>query len=293
MQFEAESAYRQAEGRAGKTASCDRLSSHAAQVLGPDLAQSYDTYFDSGLYGRRYPRPNPNTVRHLSKVVRRGDLVLDFGCGNGRYVGTAISLGAQVIGYDISTSALRELSGRYRSEVAGGALHLAGGSLVDLEQVVGSGTLDAALMLFGVLGHIRGDAARLETLERVRALMRPGARLLATVPNALRRFRAEQSDCAELVAEEALEPGDILYQRHTEAGPIDMYYHLFTAGSFADLLHRSGFTVESVGAESVLSERSVLTLPLGAALDRALMAATPLRAAYGFTAIATVGSKND
>lgn len=289
MKFEAEQAHSETERGAGKAAACDKRSNCAAQVLGPDLAHSYDAYFDSGLYGRRYPRPNPNTVRHLSKVVRRGDLVLDFGCGNGRYVGTAVSLGAKVIGYDISTSALRELSARYSAEVARGAVRPTGGSLTDLTQVVGNGNLDAALMLFGVLGHIRGDSARLETLEGVRALMRPGAKLLATVPNALRRFRAEQADCSGLVAEGALEPGDILYQRHTEAGPIDMYYHLFTAASFADLLRRAGFTVESIGAESVLSESSVLALPLGAALDRTLMAATPLRAAYGFAAIATAG----
>jgi hypothetical protein len=68
-----------------------------------------------------------------------------------------------------------------------------------------------------------------------------------------------------------------------------MYYHLFTVASFADLLRRAGFTVESIGAESVLSESSVLTLPFGAALDRTLMAATPLRAAYGFAIIATAG----
>jgi tRNA (uracil-5-)-methyltransferase TRM9 len=261
----------------------------AVQVSTPDLANSYDAYYDSGLYNRRYPRPNANTVRQLSKVVRSGDFVLDFGCGDGRYVGSAVSLGAKVVGYDISASALRELSARYSGEVARGALRPVGGSLTDLTEVVGNGRLDAALMLFGVLGHIRRDAARLETLQGVRALMRPGARLLATVPNALRRFRAEQADCARLVAEGALEPGDILYQRHTEAGPIGMYYHLFTVASFADLLRRAGFTVESIGAESVLSESSVLTLPFGAALDRTLMAATPLRAAYGFAIIATAG----
>jgi tRNA (uracil-5-)-methyltransferase TRM9 len=286
-----EAADRQGEFQAPTTAAYDSGPQGAdSTTFAPNLASSYDVYYDSGLYGRRYPRPNLNTARLLSRIVRHDDLVLDFGCGDGRYVGTAASLGATVIGYDISASALRELSARYSAKVTNGTLRPAGGSLDDLTQMVGIEKLDAALILFGVLGHIRGDTARLQTLNGIRALMRPGAKLLATVPNVRRRFLAEQAACADLVAKGKLEPGDILYQRHTEAGPIDMYYHLFTADSFADLLRRAGFSIEWLGAESVLSERGVLTLPLGAALDRTLMAVTPLRVAYGFAAIATAGA---
>jgi hypothetical protein len=103
----------------------------------------------------------------------------------------------------------------------------------------------------------------------------------------VRRFRAEQAGCAPLVARGVLEPGDIVYRRQAKDGPVDLYYHLFEEPDLCRLLQDAGFAIGWLGAESVLAERTILTLPAGHLLDRALMALVPTRLAYGLAAVAT------
>lgn len=267
----------QGEGAGARSASSSAI----------DLASSYDTYYGTGLYGRRYPRSNANMARLLGGLVAPGDRVLDFGCGDGRYIGPLLDAGARVIGYDISPVAIETVAATYRGAVEADRLQAVGYSLDALMRAVAPGSCDVALLMFGVLGHVRGHAQRVETLRAVRSLLKPGGRLVVTVPNRARRFAKEQAACRAMVAAGVLEDGDILYQRHDATGPIDMFYHLFTPDSFAKLLAASGFETRRMVAESVMPERSVLSLPGGAVLDRALMAAVPLNLAYGFAAVAT------
>jgi len=256
-----------------------------------DLASSYDTYIGTGLYGRRYPRSNANMARLLGSVVTAGDCVLDFGCGDGRYIGPLLESGARVIGYDISPVALESVAATYGAAISAGRLQTVGYSLDALTRAVAPGSCDVALLMFGVLGHIRGHAQRVEALRTVRSLLKPSGRLVVTVPNRARRFAKEQAACRDMVAAGLLEEGDILYQRHDATGSIDMFYHLFTPASFAELLTSSGFVTQRMVPESVMPERSVLSLPGGAMLDRALMATVPLHLAYGFAAVATLAAE--
>jgi SAM-dependent methyltransferase len=257
-----------------------------------DLAASYDEYYGTGLYAQRYPRPNPNMTRLILGYLPPGGRALDFGCGNGRYLGPLLAAGAQVIAYDISEVALRGLNHRQPGAMATGRLRPVGGTLDDLMAAVPEQCLDLVVMIFGVLGHIRGGATRLDTLRRLSRLIRPGGHLVATVPNAARRFAAEQTACTSLIACGDLEPGDILYQRHSAEGPVVMYYHLFTPDRFAELLEAADLEVKRFGAESMMPERAVLGLPLGALLDRGLMKLWPWQRAYGFTAVATPRGQN-
>jgi SAM-dependent methyltransferase len=252
-----------------------------------DMAAAYDHYFSSGLYARRYPKPNRNMLALVRSHLRPDARVLDFGCGTGRYVGPLLNAGARVIGYDISSVALRTLAARYRQAVAAGRLLPVGGTLEALAAAVEPGSVDLALLMFGVLGHVRGTATRLNTLKTVARLLGPAGKLIVTVPNAALRFRAEQAACAPLVARGELEPGDIVYRRQAADGPVDLYYHLFEERELCRLLHDAGLAVHRLGAESVLAERTVLTLPAGHLLDRALMALVPRRLAQGFAAVAT------
>jgi hypothetical protein len=108
-----------------------------------------------------------------------------------------------------------------------------------------------------------------------------------SVPNARRRFAVEQAACASMIQQGELEPGDIVYTRHAPDGPVELYYHLFSLGELHDLLANAGFVVAQCYAESVLPERAVLVFPAGHVVDRVLMAVTPTRLAYGFSAVAT------
>jgi SAM-dependent methyltransferase len=109
--------------------------------------------------------------RMLLGEARRGERVLDLGCGAGRFVAALAAAGAEPVGVEIAEAALE----RARA-VAPGA---------DLRPLEPDGSIPlehAAVDLVWcseVLEHV-ADVAYL--LTEVRRVLRPGGRLLATVP---------------------------------------------------------------------------------------------------------------
>ncbi|WP_158292403.1 class I SAM-dependent methyltransferase [Paracraurococcus ruber] len=256
-------------------------------ALVPNLAAAYDQYFGSGLYDTRYPRPNRAMQAAIAAALPadgRG-AVLDFGCGTGRYLPLLLAHpGLSVTGYDISRAAITACGRQFSDAAAEGRLRLICGEMPVLQRALEPASQDTILLMFGVLGHVRGRAERVALLRRLHALLRPGGRLVATVPSRRRRFRAEQQACARLVADGVLEPGDILYRRDGAEGSVELYYHLFTAAEFAEDLAAAGFARPRLFPESVLPERGAIAGPGGALLDAALRRVCPLPLAYGFAA---------
>ena len=250
-----------------------------------DIAENYNHYFASRLYDQRYPRPNPSCLALIVDEIRQqGSRVLDFGCGNGRYAAPLLEhTDAALVAYDISPEAIRELSQRQTAHLESGRLQPVLGDLAALREAAKSSErFDLAIMMFGVLGHIASRAARQEALTILRGLLRPGGRLIVTVPNIQRRFLKEQIAARQ----RNLEPGDILYRRRANDRTIHMYYHLYTLEEFQQELEQAGFHLVRMRAESVLPESGVVkSMPLRW-LDRLLITVAPLRHAYGFLAVA-------
>lgn len=250
-----------------------------------DIAENYNQYFASRLYDQRYPRPNPSCLALIMDEIRQqGNRLLDFGCGNGRYTAPLLECTqATLVAYDISPEAIRELSQRQALHLESGRLQPVLGDLTTLREAAESGErFDLAIMMFGVLGHIFPQTLRQEALTAIRDLLRPGGRLIVTVPNAGRRFLKEQT----VARRRGLEPGDILYRRRANDRTINMYYHLYTLKEFQQELEQAGFHLVRLRAESVLPESGVVkSMPLRW-LDRMLVSVTPLRYAYGFLAVA-------
>jgi SAM-dependent methyltransferase len=250
-----------------------------------DIAENYNQYFASRLYDQRYPRPNPSCLTLIMNEIRQqGRRVLDFGCGSGRYAAPLLEgTDATLVAYDISLEAIRELSQRQAPHLESGRLQPVLGDLAALREAASSGErFDLAIMMFGVLGHISSQTLRQEALTTIRDLLRPGGRLIVTVPNVGRRFLKEQT----MARQRGLEPGDILYRRRANDRTIHMYYHLYTLAEFQQELEQAGFHLVRLRAESVLPESGVVkSMPLRW-LDRMLISVTPLRYAYGFLAVA-------
>lgn len=258
-----------------------------------DLAAAYDQYFRSGLYRTRYPRPNRAMARTIEAALPDGPggSVLDFGCGNGRYLPLLLARpGLAVTAYDISREAISTCGRSFAAEVATGRLRLICGDLTALTAALAPASQDTVLLMFGVLGHIRGRERRVATLRALRGLLRPGGRLVATVPNRRRRFLAEQHGSAALIAAGTLEPGDILYRRDSADGAVELYYHLFTPDEFAEDLAAAGFVRPRLSAESVLPERGAIAGTAAGVADGLLRAICPLPLAYGFAACVERGS---
>lgn len=109
-------------------------------------------------------------LRHLSRERERRPLrLLDFGCGDGKFLGLGTALGFEAFGVDFSAS---------RRARAGGAGISIASSLGELDARVHDGY--DCVTLFEVLEHV---VEPLEILGALAARMRPQAVLLIEVPD--------------------------------------------------------------------------------------------------------------
>jgi len=122
------------------------------------------------------------TVDYARLGVRKGDRLLDLGCGFGRHAFEAARLGARVVACDMSDAELKEVRATF------GAMAEAG--QVAEEGCTGAVNGDAVHLPFRddmfdrviaaeVMEHIPNDAAALAELTRV---LRPGGTMAVTVP---------------------------------------------------------------------------------------------------------------
>ena len=252
----------------------------------PDMSGSYDRYISSGLYDRRYPRPNRRTLRKMKRSLPAGGRFLDVGAGTGRYTLPLLQVtGTSGIALDICPVARSTLAERLGEFVRAERLAIRGED-ADALAADHPQTFDLALLAFGVLAHVAGRAERLRLLRAIRSMLKADGTLILSVPNARRRFRAEQRSSAPLVDAGKLEPGDILYKRGQDDGEIQLFYHLYTLAEVRDDLAEAGFRVTNVGAESLLPERTVVSDPLTGWLDAVACRIAPASLGYDLLAVA-------
>lgn len=246
------------------------------------IVRSYQKYYGSGQYDRRYPAPNPTIWRRLQALVDPQTSVLDFGCGSGRYLLPLQARVARAAGYDVSDAAIELL--RAQAAARGwNDLSVLGPGLETLDDyVVRHGPVDLVLCLFGVLAHITDPKARAEALARMRAVLKPGrGRLLLSVPNIARRFVREQRQTP------GAGDGHVNYTRRINGASVPLGYQLFDVARLKRELAEAGFTLRQLGCESVLPESVILNRPMLGRIDGVLTPICPLRWCYGFYAEAS------
>jgi SAM-dependent methyltransferase len=155
----------------------------------------------------------------LLAAVAPGERVLDLGCGAGRFVRALGEAGAEPVGVEIAQAALD----RARRNAPGADLRLLepGGELPLEHRSVD------AVWCSEVLEHV-ADVAGL--LVEVRRVLRPGGRLLATVP-----FHGRAQ--AALVA---------LTRFEAHFDPLGQHLRFFTRRSLTTTLDAGGFTAIDV-----------------------------------------------
>lgn len=243
--------------------------------------RSYLLYFRSGHYDRRYPNPNLSTWRRTLALLPQGGHVIDFGCGNGRYLLRLRERAGVAAGYDINTAALEMLAER-AADMGWSDLRVLGPDVDALEAHVRSrGKADLVLCLFGVLAHIDTRAARISALRQMRRLLKPeGGHLLISVPNKARRFAREQRQAGPSAK------GLIRYTRVMDGTEVTLPYQLYDTDLLREELSEAGFWVRSIHAESVLSESLLTTYVPLRWLDSLLTRLCPARLGYGLIAVA-------
>ena len=151
----------------------------------------------------------------LLRDLEPGERVLDLGCGAGRFVAALRDAGADPVGVELAEAALQ----RARRNVPGADLRrvTADGSLP-----LGHGEVDL-VWCSEVLEHVPDTIA---LLTEVRRVLRPGGRLLVTVPDHGRVKRL-------LIA---------LGHHDAHYDPLGQHVRFYTRRSLARALHATGFT---------------------------------------------------
>lgn len=250
------------------------------------MSNSYDAYISSGLYDQRYPVPNRRTLRKLLRLMPAEGRFIDFGAGTGRYTLPLMErTRATGVAYDVCPTACRILTERLKRYIGDGRLDVRNGHLNEMADLFREG-FDLALLAFGVVAHVSGRSERVRLMGSIREMLRPEGALVLSLPNARRRFHAEQRAAAPLVRDGVLEPGDVLYERRSGAKTIEMFYHLFSTAEARTELSDAGFRVRSIEPESLLPETAVVTNSVLGRLDDLACDAMPAASGYGFLIVA-------
>ena len=152
-------------------------------------------------------------VAFLSREVRKGGRVLDIGCGRGVLLGPLADMGLETYGVELSEHAVRGADPRADIRIAA---HVRDAGFKD--------ELFDEIILWHVLEHLADPR---ETLEECFRLMRPGGKIIVSLPN-FGSFQSRVSGAAWF----HLDP-----PRHL--------YH-FSTGALERLLRRCGFETISV-----------------------------------------------
>ncbi|KXF83054.1 class I SAM-dependent methyltransferase [Enterovibrio coralii] len=244
------------------------------------IAQSYDDYFEFGLYDTRYPRANKRVLKLISQLINKHNVtnVLDFGCGNGRYLAPLLNkTSSTFMGFDISKVALAKASAL--QVIHPKRLKLFNKHDALQQHIVKEGAPALTMLLFGVLGHIKVEQQRISLLKWLNRNMAENGRILISVPNRNRRFFCHQLSNTS-------NKSDIEYERNYLGKKIPLYYHLFSKQELKKHLEMAGFEVERVVAESMLPESWVIHSPSLSLLDEILCQILPASFGYGLIAIA-------
>ena len=256
-----------------------------------DPIVTYNNYYDD-FYDQRYPTYNYRTLSLLINFTMQANMVLDFGCGNGRYtIPIAEKTSAKIFAYDICHKATSLLKNRISTNpIIKDKISIID-SLTKLELYKNS--FDAIIAIFGVISHINDKKERLKILAKLRDLLSPKGSLIITVPNAYRRFYREQLKYSlirkfnETNAGIANFRNDITYNREINGLKNTFYYHLYTTNSLENELNDAGLIVNKIFAESILSESYVTRSLLFYKLDKYLLSCLPNFLGYGLLAISS------
>ena len=165
-----------------------------------NIRSTYNQYFSSGFYKKRYPRINQCTAKFIEQYIlqKRQSTsqtrhILDYGCGNGRYLLNLLKhhRALQFIAYDISPAPLEILQHDLQAIDAEPNVTIIShfdALYQHMQRHHTTTPIDAALLLFGVLSHIASPIQRQDVLRFLRLHLGQQGHLILSVPNKRRRF---------------------------------------------------------------------------------------------------------
>jgi len=173
-------------------------------------------------------------LKPFASFVKKGDVVVDLGCGNGRLYQIFEGLPISYIGVDQS----EELLVLARKQFHGGKFIQ--GSM--LSTPLADGGTDV-IFCIAALQHIPGGEFQKKAVEEMKRVLKPGGKVILSNWNLFGDWGLKQVHSGKY---KDMGDGDFLVPWRDAEGKIlgERYYHAFTLPELKDLFESSGFIVE-------------------------------------------------
>lgn len=257
----------EAQQTSGGEAGTDHLHPTVRQYFeNARLAEEYDEFFsDIPLF--------LFDCQVLLRELKPGGRILDAGCGTGRHLIFLEKRGFEMHGLDLSQHFLR--ISRHKLEQHGLPVRLIHGDLMN-PPIPDALRFDGIILMFSVLGMIRGSTNRIRALTTLRRFLSPEGKIVAHVHNrnyaASTVFDRLQRLKGLLGRPGSHEEGDRIMRNYR--GIQDLYLHSFSREEIIDCFRRAELRIENI-------------LPLNDRRDGPCNEPVPSTAANGFIISAT------
>ncbi|MBU0732094.1 class I SAM-dependent methyltransferase [Patescibacteria group bacterium] len=181
--------------------------------------------------------------------LKKGDEVLDLGCGNGRLVEFLIPLGIKYTGCDNSNQLLKFASEKYTDTkfVVGDFMH----PPFEKEEF-------DVVMAIASLHHVPSGELRLRALKEIYRILKPGGYLLMT------NWYLYQKKYKKYIKNNKgkMDKGDAIIPWKDKYGntQAERYYHAFKQKELSKLARQIGFKVISQNMNESKQERNIVSI---------------------------------
>jgi len=176
------------------------------------------------------------------RALKKGQKILDVGCGNGLLIPGVMSKGAVYTGSDISNKLIVIAKKRYKKEVKEKKARFVIADAVKLPFKKNS--FDMAVS-FSVLHHIPSEVLRVKFLKEMKRVLKPGGTAVVSVWNLLNPWPLERFKIKEQLEHPrpGMDADDVLMPWKATPGkkPIMRYLHLFRKPELRRLARAAGW----------------------------------------------------
>jgi len=195
-------------------------------VNSPEIARGYDNY-------HRGNRLFELDRRFLEEVLPPRGHILDIGCGTGRILVYLKEKGYTVAGIDLSRHMLNAAREKLGDETA-----LVRADMAALP--LAARCMDGCVMMFSVIGMLKGYNMREKALKEAWRVLRPGGVIAVHVHNRYKNIGAGVSSVVKASLGSLFGGGEIMRNYRGLPG---LYLHLFSRGELQRLLESAGFKI--------------------------------------------------
>ncbi|WP_117591773.1 class I SAM-dependent methyltransferase [Haloprofundus halophilus] len=199
-----------------------------------DPRATYDAIAEHFAATREYPWPEVESFVAESTADEQATRALDLGCANGRHCELLSEHAARVVGLDVSRELLREA--RKRATERGFDVSLVHGDAARLP--FRAETFDLAVYV-ATLHHLTTREARVDSLDELARVLRPGGRALVSAWST-EHGKFEESEGFDTTVDWTLPGGE----------RVPRFYHIYDPDEFRDDLDSSGLAPVDVFVSS-------------------------------------------